>query len=517
MEGRWRRGRHAESHEGVAPGFRTAALAQLPIITPFLPALRRVFESAGYSAEGLVRALGPTDLPAQVSPDMPYFLGLTRDRTPLHTLIRLFLLNVPVPAADAAAAFAPVPVERAADAGLVSAGPAGVSSCVRVLAFRGLLLACDHIDSSAREQVMGITNSTATLADFAVRRPGGAALDLGTGCGVLALAAAPYFQDVAATDVSERAVAFTRFNAAWNDIPNVAAAAGDAFDPVRGRRFDLILSNPPFVISPGVRFTYRDSGMALDGFAENLLRRAPAFLTEGGFFQATCDCVQPAGGDWRERITAWLEGSGCDAWIMTVETQSPLEYARTWVRDTEHGGAAEKSRLYEDWVAFLERERVGAVATLLVAMRKRTGKNWIRIEDAPESLGRFGADVALGFALHDYLEATTDTALLDEKLALHPETQLEQEFQASGGTWNTVAARIRIARGLRHVGNIDGRTAGLLARCDGSVPVRNLVARLAASAGVPPERVTPGCIALLRQLIGRGFLIPAALEPALRQ
>ncbi len=483
-----------------------------PKISRFLRPLRRVFEDAGYTAEGLLRTLGPTELPGPGSPDLPYLLHLTRERTPLNTLIRLFLLDTAVPAREAAAALAPFPLERAVETGFVSAEGDTVAGRVRVLSFRGLLLACDQPGSNDPEQVMGIMTSTAVLADFAVRTPGRCALDLGTGCGALALVVAPCFDEVIASDVNKRATAFARFNAAWNEIPAVTTVAGDSFEPVRGRRFNLIISNPPFVISPDVRFKYRDAGMAGDAFTERLVRNAPAFLNEPGFFQFTCDCVQPHRGNWRERMKEWFQGSGCDAWVMATETHGPPEYVRTRLRDSERGAAPEKTRLFESWVGDLERQGIETITTALVAMRRRSGANWVRFEDAPESHGSFGRDVALGFALHDYLDAASDASLMAEKLVLHPDARLDHEMHASGGSWKTTAARIRITSGLRYAGSIDGRIASLLARSDGSRPVRDLVARLAADAGVNPERVAPDCLALLRRLIAQGFLIPAALK-----
>ncbi len=74
-------------------------------------------------------------------------------------------------------------------------------------------------------------------------------LDVFTGSGVLAIAAAlAGARDVTAVDVSRRAVLTVRLNARLNGV-GVRALRGDVFGPVRGRRFDLILANPPYVPS----------------------------------------------------------------------------------------------------------------------------------------------------------------------------------------------------------------------------------------------------------------------------
>ena len=78
---------------------------------------------------------------------------------------------------------------------------------------------------------------------------GGAVVDLGTGCGAIALALAserPGWR-VVATDVSQDALAIARANAAALGLERVEFRAGSWFEPLRGERFDLIVSNPPYV------------------------------------------------------------------------------------------------------------------------------------------------------------------------------------------------------------------------------------------------------------------------------
>jgi methylase of polypeptide subunit release factors len=68
------------------------------------------------------------------------------------------------------------------------------------------------------------------------------------------------------------------FNAALNDAPNIEVRTGWFFDPVRDETFDLITTNPPFVISPatGTRLVYRDSGLPGDEVVRLVVSNGPA-------------------------------------------------------------------------------------------------------------------------------------------------------------------------------------------------------------------------------------------------
>src|SRR5688572_13439490 len=79
-------------------------------------------------------------------------------------------------------------------------------------------------------------------------RPGDEVLDPFTGSGVLAVAAARLGGRVTAVDVSRRAVLCARLNARLNGV-RIDAVRGDMSEPVAGRRFDLIVANPPYLPS----------------------------------------------------------------------------------------------------------------------------------------------------------------------------------------------------------------------------------------------------------------------------
>ena len=394
--------------------------------------MREVLHAAGYDDRGLIDVLGPIQLPTRAGRELPHFLHLTKALRPVDVLIRLFLIGAPVDQALAAQVLRPMSLSDWVQAGLVETQDRQARGRLRLMPFRGMILACDYVDNvepgGRLDQVMGLTASTVAIADFTVRRPVESTLDLGAGGGVQSLLASSHSRQVVGVDRSARAVEFARFNACLNGIANCEFLQGDAFESVPGRQFDLVVSNPPFAITPSRRYMYRDSGADLDSFCQRLAREAPQHLREGGLFQMGFEWAHLAGQDWNARLSGWFEGTGCDVWILRTDTHSAPDYARIWVRDTEHETEEASARLYEEWTSYYEAKGVEAVSTGLVVMRRAAGRrNWVRFEELPEGTsGPVGDSIELGLRLHDYLDtARGDEALLAARLCVSPPVRLE--------------------------------------------------------------------------------------------
>ena len=119
-------------------------------------------------------------------------------------------------------------------------------------------------------------------------------LDLCTGSGAIAVALAKELPaaTVIATEISPEAVAVAKQNAARNNV-SVDVRLGDLFAPVAGEKFDLIVSNPPYIatgIIPTLQLEVRkEPVLALDGGADGLVfydricAAAKAHLEPGGW------------------------------------------------------------------------------------------------------------------------------------------------------------------------------------------------------------------------------------------
>lgn len=106
-------------------------------------------------------------------------------------------------------------------------------------------------------------------------------LDLGTGSGICALAAARRGARVTAVDINPAAVRCLQANALMNQLQEkIDARHGDLFSPVWGQRFDLVFFNPPFLL--GAPRDARDAAWRGSGVAEAFAAGLNEHLRPGG-------------------------------------------------------------------------------------------------------------------------------------------------------------------------------------------------------------------------------------------
>lgn len=288
---------------------------------------------------------------------------------------------------------------------------------------------------------MPVGGATRTLAALAAYGADERVLDVGTGCGYHAILAALCGARVTATDVSARALGYARFNAALAGA-EIDFRRGSLLEPVRGprsdpadaldsldslsaarERYDVVVSNPPFVITPeaaradGVR-TYRDGGREGDSLLAELVGELRRVLAPGGrawmlgnweikasdaapdrplgsvsdlssgaapdrplgsasdlLCDAAPDRQLDAVPDWARGPAAWIP-DGLDAWVIQREVLAPPDYAEMWLRD---GGQTPRDRGYEKayaaWLEDFARRGVVGVGMGYISVRAPAGES----------------------------------------------------------------------------------------------------------------------------------------------
>ena len=476
--------------------------------------IRDALAATGYDDKGVTETLGG-DLSSLADKKLPVLLRRTSGSTALETLVRLFILGVRVGLEPARAALAPMGPEWWAERGLVAIAAGEVEATVQLRCYQGLVLAFDFLRRGgaalAPDYVMGISPSSLTLAGLTVRRPSRATLDLGTGSGFQAFLAAAHSDRVVATDRNSRAVEMTAFNARLNGLTHVECREGDLFEPVQGEAFDLVVSNPPFIVSPDNLFYFLHSGMAGDEVCRTIARKAPGFLADGGYCQFLANWTEVAGENWRHRLAGWFDGTGCDALVLRRGTTAPDEYAAVWIETEDGDGRFEES--FASWMEYYDTLHVESIDSGLVTMRRSDGSTapWFRAEDTPDTMTfPAGEEIARRFEAEDFLVShATDEALLAARFRLSSDVRLDQQLQRGADTWEMVSTELRRVEGLHWSGNVDLAGASLLVRCDGMRSMAELLADLAEALGPDAKELSFSWPATVRRLVQFGFLEPA--------
>lgn len=390
-----------------------------------------------------------------------------------------------------------------------------------------------------KDYVLGVGQASLTLAQITERAPVARALDLGTGCGIQAFHLLAHARHVVATDVSERALAFARFNLLLNAPAlgldpehleeRIELRRGSLLEPVAGEAFDLVVSNPPFVITPrregedaGERYTYRDGGLPGDQIVRALVEQIPAVLVPGGRAQMLGNWeIRETGPetqeDWDARPRAWV-GEGTDAWFVQREELSPEEYAQTWLRDaSQNRDRAAYEAAFLDYLQDFEARGVAAVGFGLIWLRRPDGTAPLRrfeeiAHPVQQPLAPFlTRDVAAHDALHRDEDEGNEAPGLEELHLVVAEDVTEERHQRPGAEHPGVIL-LRQGAGLRRTELLSSETAGFVSACDGELSVGQILGALAALLAWEDEEGETSRSALRRAvaaLVEQGFLEPA--------
>ena len=479
--------------------------------------LRSTLAGLGYDAERLQAAFGSAVPPSRSA--ALQFVHATRREDALAWLARAFLAGLPIPAEAAARSWPESLFANILDAGLCVEEQGTLVPRALLVPVAGRLFASDTPRLLESSQASGFvppahTHAARYLLDLMIRRPAADVLDLGTGCGVHAVAATDFAERVVATDVNPRARAFAQFNAALNDLDAIECLTGDLYEPVNGREFDLILSNPPFVPGPARQYTYRDAGEELDAVTQRVLRGGAVHLKPGGHLELLCEWVEIEGEPWQQRLAGWMTGLGCDAWVLRSPPQEPATYAAIRLSELDTPQASQdRGRAYAEWLDYFSAHRVKAIHPGVIVLRRRRGRNWMQVHAIQREV-RTGAGGAILENLRacDFLAAHTRAeSLLDQVLAPASDLAIEQSHRRAGDRWEVAGIRAWLTGGLPLDVELDPASAMLLREFDGRSTVAECLERFANAIGEDFPEVRRRCQPALRLFLERGMLRPPAV------
>ena len=483
--------------------------------------LRADLQASGFTVAGVTELLGPMAAAAlERDQALPAQRVAAGSADPRAVLVRLFTLGDPVDAAEVEAALPSLGVAGAVDLGLVAPeGDAVVARCdLRPYAADGTdwWVASDLGELATGrpltpDHVLGVGGASTTLATWTPRPHVARALDLGTGCGVQALHLGSHADEVVVTDVSRRALGYARFNAALDRV-GWDVREGSMFEPVAGERFDLVVSNPPFVITPRSgavpRFEYRDAGAAGDAVVRHLVRRVGDHLAPGGVAQLLGNWEVPRGSTWQDVVGEWLAGTGLDAWVVQREVQDPAAYAETWARDGgHHPGTADFNAMYSAWLDDFAARDVESIGFGVVTLqRRRTDRDpFVDLMDVGWQVeSPMGPTVLAGLAARTWLTEHDDDAVLDTAWRCAEDVDVEQHTVP--GAADPTVILLRQGGGLRRQLALSTVTAAYVSVCDGGLTARAAAAAIAGLLDLDDAAVRAEVVALTREAAKDGLL-----------
>lgn len=443
----------------------------------FTAGLRAALLTAGFTVDGVADLLGEQAHRALGRNETTPGLRRTTDGSPLATLTRLFLLQAPVERASADRAL-PGLVDQLCNAGLLEQSVSEVAARLDCRPYtadeRDLWVVSDltpGLDGSPNrvgaDHVLGISSASTSLAQLTIREDVTRALDLGTGCGVQALHLAGHADEVVATDVNTRALGMARINAALNEV-EVDVREGSFWEPVADERFDLIATNPPFVISPatGERLVYRDSGLPGDRVVEDIVRAAPRHLTDGGWCQVLANWTIERCRGWDERLATWLSAD-TDAFVVQREVLDPASYVELWLKDEGVHGRPDYPSRYDTWLSWFEAQGIESVGFGWINVRaggsgRHTLLEWPYDVEQPiaPAIAQWGAALEVG---------------VDESRTLLRRSDVQQETFGAPGAEDPHSVVLRQQRGLRRARSVDTVEAALVGACDGDLSIGQIL------------------------------------------
>lgn len=495
------------------PAGREAALAPaeaLERISPdLLPLLRQRLAASGYGPRTMAEAesVAPRQLDAVRLPLVQWTLERRGD--PAAALALLFAYAGALPEARVVELLGAEVTRALRDAEVLAAGGPGgaLRSRYRLAPLEDLWLLSDD-PGAGRDAVMGPGPTSLHLAAFMPRPVPGSLLDVGCGAGTFALLAARHGAARAVgTDLNERAVALSRFNALLNGC-EAEFRAGDLAAPVRGERFDRVLSQPPYVVQPpgSEAVTYLHGGPAGEDVALRLAGELPDLLAPGGLGLMLVDAPVRAGEELHERYRRAVGEAAVDV-VVLAAPGAPADLQALGYAALEAGGFgpgyAEAARRHR---AHLESQGLSEFRHALVAVRARARGRGLSVTLPVKSL--HGA----GHASLDRLLAALDLAERDDASLLRAAVRASPHarwIEERSNPDPSLVPRYRVEFGAETLAvdqEFSEASAIVLRLLDTEPSVGEAVARYAQLCGTAPEEVRGLVLGYVRRGLAMGLL-----------
>lgn len=364
-------------------------------ITPeyLLPLFQRLHE-LNYTEENVFKALDVPDIDFIAFKYLPIYLYKIKEKTPLHSLIKLFLLSCPISEEEYQELFSSQIREICEKTGLIAAKNKKIDSPVNLIPCLGMFFASDPMFSNlfTKKHIYPPGKDSFNLARGMIDVQCDSLLDLCTGSGIQAVLASRFAKKVTGIDINPRAVNFSRFNAMLNQRENVSFLLGDLYKPIAGEKFDRITANPPFVPSPAERVFFRDGSSTGESILERIVSELPQFLAPEGKAQIVTLLVFNEGEEYIEKLRRWMGSNQFDAITLAHRYKGVEEYIMSHVEyDLDYDNY---SKNLLKWYETYKDNNIVKLADGLINIKKReSGEGVFLLKECRFPPRSFSADI----------------------------------------------------------------------------------------------------------------------------
>ncbi len=465
--------------------------------------LRALLQAADFTSSAVGKVLGVEASVYLENNELAPLVHRLTDSSALAILTRMLVAGIPCHLEEVESILGRTDLASCQDAGVVQVVGSEVIPLMTIQPYGELLIASDAKSRRfEQDYVMGLSGPSRALAGLTIRRPVETVIDIGCGSGLQALIAASHSERVLAYDLNPRALAFTKFNAELNGIANIDCRQADLFAFPMDDMADLVVSNPPYVVSPDACYAYRDSGRDEDFVCRHLASLIPQLLKPDGVGQFLANWAVHGSGSWRDMLAGWFQESRCDVSILCETIEAASSYAAKWLRQTDPHSLSAGNDAFDRWMDYFSERGIAGIGYGLVSMRPCSGAAANAfIDDAPSDY-----IMPCGLALEGFLNRKRllshlgDDELRVSRLKPSADLVLEESTIYRNGKWLPASVRASLTQGLCWSESLEPELAAVFGFCDGMRSLKNIL------DGMEGLGNASGVLTGVRRAIERGML-----------
>ena len=484
--------------------------------SPHFAALRNCLRSVGFDEKSICGRLNIPELTILLTRRRKSLAPL-KDSDGLSLLIRLMLLGESIKRKELETSLSAPALQALVHLGLAipdSADDALLVGSVVLYPVGSLFIASDRWfapdgkDYKAPDDIVypAITPNTADFMAALPSTPCENFLELCSGTGAVALAAASYSSRSWAIDITQRSTEMAEFNRLLNGLGNVSVLKGDLYEGVESQMFDRIVAHPPYMPVLSRAQIFYDGGADGEQITRRCVEGLPRYLKPGGCFYCQAQGSDRKGAPLEERIRGWLGESHAafDVAVVEKRAQAPKDAACIYALKSRSGfesvdlmleslaGLGVESMAY-GWMIIQRKNSDRKVFTVRRSAGQRTGAEEISWLVKWETFAAAAASREFA-ALAEMIPIARRTLELHTTYRLNEGDLVPQDF--------TLHADDPFSMNCK----VEAWVSYLIPLCDGKKTVREIFAASKAHGLIHAEAPAAEFAELLCTLISGGFL-----------